>query len=151
MAAALAARKGTGCYRYVLVDLGAQLPKAERSAMEALDDPDPELVGDAVEALGRWGSAGAEKALWGRLERTHKEWDGRQDQLRSTPDFQSPGVRGAALEQGLVSAIAESPNWLCPPGQVSPPVSLTRQEAVFERVRAAAERHGIALGKTNHP
>jgi hypothetical protein len=225
----LSARKDTGCYRYLLQGLGAELPKAQQSAIAALDDPDPDLVQDAVLALGRWGSSDAEAALWGRLQRFHEQWAGREDQLRSTPDYQSPGSRGAALEQGLVFAIARGTNWICPPdtlarlaelvwtqgniqqidswikqwklgpalisptwfpednptfsvlqydsltedqlrakvaqlprgiqlrwqfwqpGQISPPVSMAKQEAFYERVRADAEQHGIILGKANHP
>ncbi len=115
VAAVLSVRRNTDCYRSLPQDLGDQLPKAERSAIDALDDPDPEVARDAAMALGRWGSAAAEKALWGRLERFHKEWEGRHDQLRPTPDFQSQGMRASALEDGLASAIAKGTNWLCPP------------------------------------
>src|ERR1043166_1914084 len=37
------------------------------------------------------------------------------------------------------------------PGQISPPVSMARQEAFYERMRAGAEQHGILLIKVNHP
>lgn len=223
VAASLSVRKNTGCYRWLLQELGDQLPKVERSAIEALEDPDSDLVQDAAVALGRWGSADAEKALWERLERFHKEWDGPQDQLRSTPDFQSPGARGVALEGGLASGIAKGTNWLCPPEKLarlagivwterqkqmiesmtqqwkqetaaiysdwypedapafqvlqydrltedqllvklaqfprgmrfrwqvrpSTPAVTARQDAVYERVRADAERHGVVVEKAN--
>jgi hypothetical protein len=223
VSASLAARKGTGCYRQLLQSLGDELPKAQQSAIEALDDSDPDLVQDAVLALGRWGSADAEEALWARLRRFHEEWAGREDQLRMAPDYTSPESRGAALEQGLVHAIAEGSSWICAPdklarlgqlvltkgekqgvenwirqwkqgsatitsywfpedhpaflvlqyntltedrlavkmgqfprgtqlvwqfwkpGQISPPVSMARQEAVYERMRAAAAENGVML------
>jgi hypothetical protein len=229
VSASLSARKDTGCYKYQLQNLGAEFSKVQRSAIDALDDPDPDLVQDAVLALGRWGSSDAETPLWGRLRRFHEEWAGREDQLRSTPDYQSPGSRGAALEQWLVFAIAKGTNWICPPdklarlaelvwtksqkqqiegwmeqwkqgsalisprwfpedapafavlqydtltedqlrakvaqfpsgmqlrwqfwqpGQISPPVSMAKQEAFYERIRAEAERHGVILEKANHP
>jgi hypothetical protein len=229
VSASLGARKLTHCYSNLLQSLGDELPKAQRSAVEALDDSDPELVQDAVLALGRWGSADAEGALWARLRRFHEEWTGREDQLRPAPDYTSPGSRGAALEQGLVSAIAGGSNWICPPnqlariaelvstkgesrqienwirqwkqgpalidpswfpenrrtfsvlqyvaltedqllgklaqfpqgtellwqfwqpGQISPPVSMAVQEALYERMRSAAEEHGVTLGRANHP
>jgi len=144
-----------------------------------------------------------------------------------TPDYRSSGSRGAALEQGLVFAIAGGSNWICPPdklarlaalawtisqrqqieswtrqweqgsalinpswsaednptfsvlqyvslteeqlraklaqfprgtqvlwqfwqpGQIAPPVSMAKQEAFYERMRAIAEQHGIVLGKAN--
>lgn len=227
--ASLSARKDTHCYSQLLQSLGDQLPLVQPSAIAALDDPDPELVQDAVLALGRWGSADAEAALWARLRRFHEEWTGREGQLRMTPDYRSPGARGAALEQGLVLAIAGGSNWICPPdklsrlaelvlttsqrqqietwtkewkqdsasinpswfpedhptfavlqyaqlteeqfrkkleqfprgtrltwqfwqpGEITPPVSIEKQEALYERMRAVADQHGITLEKTNDP
>ena len=37
------------------------------------------------------------------------------------------------------------------PGQISPPVSLAKQEELYERMRAVAKQHGVELGKANHP
>jgi hypothetical protein len=227
--ASLSARKDTHCYSGLLQMLGDQLPPAQQSAIEALDDPDPELVQDAVLALGHWGTVDAEAALWARLQRFHQEWVGREGQLRMTPDYRSPASRAAALEQGLVFAIGRGTNWIClpdklarlaeltltysqhqqiegwikawqkgpalvgtswfpedkptfsvlqyapltedqlraklaqfpsgtqllwqfwKPGQIAPPVTMAKQETIYERMRAAAEQHGITLGKTNHP
>ncbi len=117
VAASLSARKDTGCYRSLLQDLGEQMPKVERSAIEALDDPD--LVQNAAVALGRWGSADAEKALWERLELFHKEWAGRQDQPRSTLETQQEDQRDASLQQVLAFAIAQGTSWICPPGSLA--------------------------------
>ena len=64
----LSARKDTGCYKYLLQEFGTELPKVQRSAIDALDDPDPDLVQGAVLALGRWGASDAETALWVRSE-----------------------------------------------------------------------------------
>jgi hypothetical protein len=228
VSASLNAGKDTACYRTLLSDLGAQLPQAQQSAIDAMDDPDPLLVVDAVAALRKWGSKEAEAALWARLERFHTEWAGREDQLRSAQFSQSAEViHGATLEQALAWAIAKGTNWSCPPdklarlagmvhakaqvaeiegwsqqwkggsasinptwfpedsptfwllqydglteeqlrakiaqlprgmqlewqfwkaGQISPAVSMEKQEAVYERVRAVAEEHGVVLGKAN--
>jgi hypothetical protein len=134
--ASLRARKDTHCYSNLLQSLGRELPKAEKSAIEALDDSDPELVQDAVLALGRWGSADAEAALWARLRRFHQDWVGREGQLRMTPDHESRGSRGAALEQELVSAIAGGSSWICPPdklARIAELVSTKRQGQQIER------------------
>jgi hypothetical protein len=64
----LIARKDTGCYKYLLQEFGTELPKVQQSAIDALDDPDPDLVQGAVLALGRWGASDAETALWVRSE-----------------------------------------------------------------------------------
>jgi hypothetical protein len=218
----LRARKDTGCYRRLFEDLGPELPKIQQTAIDALEDPDPEVARNAVQALGRWGTPEAEAALWDRLQRLHQHWAGREAQLRSASD-------AAGMEQALVSAIASGGNWICgpdklarladlavsnlqkqqveswiaqwkqektlihpgwfpeddptfmvlqynsltedqlvaklaqfprgtmlfwqfwQPGQISPPVAMSRQEEVYERMRAVAGQHGVTLGKANHP
>ena len=50
--ASLDARKVTHCYSSLLQELGDELPQAQKSAIHALADPDPELVQDAVLSLG---------------------------------------------------------------------------------------------------
>ncbi|MDE3136617.1 MAG: hypothetical protein KGL59_08580 [Acidobacteriota bacterium] len=113
--ASLAARKTTGCYRMLLQDLGKVLPQVQQTAIGALDDKDLEVANDAALALGRWGTPKAEAALWARLERFHKEWQGREAELRFTPDYQSSAARAAAFESTLVSSIATGTNWICGP------------------------------------
>ncbi|MGJ5817247.1 hypothetical protein [Paludibaculum fermentans] len=227
--ASLSARKDTHCYSGLLQSLGNHLPHVQILAIESLDDPDPDLVQDAVAALGAWGDPSAETALWARLQRFRQEWAGREDELRSTPDYQSPGPRAVALEQTLVRALASGRTWLYPPaklarlaslvltrqqalqietwiqdwnrgpavvtpswraggdiafsllqynsltpeqlrtkltqfpsgthlrwqfwqpGQIQPPVTMQRQDALYETMRAFAANHGVALDPANHP
>jgi HEAT repeat protein len=118
-AAALAKRNVTGCYRTLFEDLGDRLPHAQKVAIEALDDPDPEVARATVTALGRWGSKDAEAVLWDKLKRFHKEWEGRADELRWAPDGKSAGPQGMAMEQALVTAIAAGTNWICPPEKLA--------------------------------
>jgi hypothetical protein len=119
VSASLNTRKDTRCYTNLLQSLRSELPQAQQSAIQALDDPDFELVHDAFEALRRWGSADAEAALWARLRRLHQDWAGREGQLRLVPPFENPGYRAVVLEQGLVSAIATGSNWICPPDKLA--------------------------------
>ena len=222
---ALRARRNTGCYRMLFHDLDASLPKVQRTAIEALDDPDPKMQVNAARALGNWGTPEAEEALWARLRRFHVEWANREEELRPTPVIQSPGSP-PAQQRALVWAIATGVNWICPPDKLlrlealvltdllhqeiedwikkwnqefiminptwfpdgtatfwffqyghlgeeqfrvkvaqlprgtrlrwqflqgSPQPTMTRQEAVYERIRAVAEEHGIVLEKVNHP
>ena len=44
-----------------------KLPSLGVVAISALDDPDLGVANDAAVALGRWGTAKAEPALWARL------------------------------------------------------------------------------------
>lgn len=111
----LAARSETGCYRFLLQDLGPSLPKVEALAIRELDDPDLEVANDAALALGKWGTASAEPALWARLQRFHEEWQGREDDLRVGPNYESPTSRAAALESTLVGSIASAGAWICGP------------------------------------
>jgi hypothetical protein len=225
--ASLAARKTTGCYRMLLQDLGKSLPKVEQLAINALDDEDLEVANDAALALGRWGTAKAELALWARLRRFHEQWKDREGELRPTPDYRSALGRATALESTLVNSIATGTNWICgpekferlralaspheqmqiaqwnkqwehdglilpnwypkdqlsfgvlqysnldeeqfraklsqmpqgirlkfevwKPGQISPPVSMEKQEAVFQSLRAYAAQFGVAIEEKSEP
>jgi hypothetical protein len=113
--ASLASRKVTGCYRLLFQDLGKSLPKIEPLATSALDDADSEVANDAALALGRWGSAKAEAALWARLKRFHQQWKDHEGELRYTPDYQTPVARATVLEATLVNSIATGTNWISGP------------------------------------
>jgi hypothetical protein len=106
------------CYS-LFDDLKDKLSLVQQSAIEALDDPDIDLVQDAARALGNWGSADAEAALWARLEQFHAEWAGRAGDLRVRVIQKSPGEHAAALEKTLVSAIVEGRSWVCPPEKLT--------------------------------
>lgn len=226
--ASLAARKTTGCYHFLLQELGDALPKVQSVAISALDDSDLEVANDAALALGHWGTASAEAALWARLKRFHQEWQGRQDELRAAPPYTDPIGRATALESTLMNAIATGTKWICgpeklerlgelasprqkiqvanwrkewergqaliqanwfpedrlsfgvlqysnldeqqfraklsqmpsemklyfqiwKPGQISPPVSMERQEAVFEALRTYAAQFGVTIEKKSDP
>ena len=226
--ASLAARKVTGCYHFLLQELGDVLPKVEPLAISALDDTDLEVANDAALALGHWGTASAEAALWARLKRFHQQWQGREDELRATPPYTGPIARATALESTLVNSIATGTNWICgpeklmrlsalasprqqiqvatwskgwerseaiilpnwfpedrlsfgvlqystlgeeqfraklsqmpagiklyfqiwKPGQISPPVSMEKQEAVFERLRSHAAQFGVTIEEKSDP
>jgi hypothetical protein len=113
--ASLAARQATGCYHMLLQDLGKSLPKVESIAIKALDDPDLELANDAALALGSWGTAKAEAALWARLESFHQDWKGREGELRQTDNYNSPTDRATAFEATLINSIATGTSWICDP------------------------------------
>ena len=127
--AALDARKGTGCYSTLLEDLGPSLPKVEQLAISAVDDPDPEVATSAARALGRWGTAKAESALWARLKRSHEEWHDREGELRTRSDSgpRDPIVLATLLERELLDSIVSGTNWICGPEK-------------FNRLRAITSR-----------
>jgi hypothetical protein len=76
--------------------------------------------------------------------------------LEDAPKFQVFQYDGLTENQ-LLAKVAQLPRgtplgWqFWPPGQISAAVTMARQEAVYERVRAAAARNGIVLEQINHP
>jgi hypothetical protein len=114
--AQLAAGKATGCYPTLLEDLGASLPSVEQLAIVDLDDPDLKISTSAARALGRWGTAKAEPALWARLARFHQEWPTGVGELTLTDKDTSARVQALDnLERTLMYSIVSGTNWICGP------------------------------------
>lgn len=110
---ALGQRKVTGCYNFQLTGLNEDIrrPKLEQLAIDALNDPSPEVARNAAEALGKYGSGKAEAALWSRLEKLHEQWKDRADELRYRPGVKPDVLAEVGLEQDLVQAISSGQAW----------------------------------------
>ena len=116
----LATRKGTHCYLTLFEDLGKSLPTVERLAIVDLDDADLNVSTSAARALGRWGSAKAEPALWARLTRFHQEWPNGVGELPLTDKDASARVQALDnLEATLVQSIVTGRNWICGPEKLT--------------------------------
>lgn len=114
--AQLAAGKVTGCYPTLLEDLGASLPSVEQFAIVDLDDPDLIVSSSSARALGRWGTAKAEPALWARLARFHQEWPTGVGELTLTDKDTSARLQALDnLERTLMYSIVSGSNWICGP------------------------------------
>jgi hypothetical protein len=112
----LAARKGTHCYPTFFMDLGKSLRTVEQAVIIDLDDADLNVSTSAAQALGRWGSAKAEPALWARLTRFHQEWPNGVGELPLTDKDASARVWALEnLESTLVQSIVTGTNWICRP------------------------------------
>lgn len=111
---ALASRKQTGCYRFLLTDVARlhMSDELERIAVTSLDDPDPELAAAAAGVLGSYGSAAARDALLHRFERWHEEWAGREKELLAQDESDVAAQAQTRVEAALVHALASSPAWL---------------------------------------
>lgn len=109
-----AAVQGTGCWRQVLTGLEEMLrtPKVEQVAIQALNDPRPEAARDAAEALGKFGSAKSEAALWTRMVKFHQQWKDREEELHYRVGMTEKMQAQAGLEQELVQAITNGQAWL---------------------------------------
>ncbi|HTY63084.1 MAG TPA: hypothetical protein VMG30_12620 [Acidobacteriota bacterium] len=85
----------------------------EALAIRHLDDPDPAVVQDCAEALGRYGSKNAEAPIWRRFEKWHNDWKDRARELQNEARGFNPELdtqRG--MEMGFTTALASSPSWL---------------------------------------
>ncbi len=102
------------CRHMVFTDIGMlqTSPILENLAIRSLDDPDPEVVGNAAEYLGLYGSANAEQALWDRYENWSRNWSGHESELRFIPGKENPDVWAAGLGQNLAHALASGVGWL---------------------------------------
>jgi len=110
------ARKVTGCYPTLLENLGESLPTVEQLAISDLDDADLQVSTSAARALGRWGTAKAEPALWARLRRFHQEWPTGVGELTLTDKDTSARVQALDnLEMTLTHSIVSGTNWICGP------------------------------------
>jgi hypothetical protein len=106
----------TGCYPTLLEDLGSSLPTVEQVAISNLDDADLNVSTSAARALGRWGTAKAEPALWARLRRFHQEWPNGVGGLTLTGKDTSAHVQALDnLETTLTGSIVSGTNWICGP------------------------------------
>jgi hypothetical protein len=137
--ASIADRTRTSCGKYLLQNLGDQLLPAQQIAIEALNDPEPEVVNSAVVALGNWGSAEAETPLWERLQRFHQEWASRANEVRISPEFDTPGRSAFNLEQSLTQAILGGHGWICPPDKLAGLSELVLSDYDLREVKRATE------------
>lgn len=106
-------REKTGCYRSLITAVGEKFwdLKIERIAIAALNDESVDVQRDAAEALGKYGSARAESALWTRLEKFHQKRQDKAEELSSAPSDDRQALSIAGLEQNLVQAITNGQAW----------------------------------------
>jgi hypothetical protein len=105
-----------GCYISGMLGLVAQFyasPELEAVAIRHLDDPEPAVVLDAVQTLGKYGSAAAEAPLWKRFEKWHEEWKERAEEMQTRriglqPDLEMPW----RMEIAFPSALGNARGWV---------------------------------------
>ncbi len=111
--AALAVRSENGWYKYLLRDVAQRNPSSEIQplAIDALTDPDEDVVESAVLALAMVGDDRAKAALFERLEQWYAKWVGRQRDLAGFPgDERTTDDR--YLGDNLIHSIATGAGWL---------------------------------------
>ena len=84
-------------------------PEWEKVAIEALRDQSVSVKSGAVQALGRYGSAASEQAVWQALRYWHEWWKDRPAELNE---------ENRRFEQVFVEAIAHAINWTASAGEM---------------------------------
>jgi hypothetical protein len=111
--AALVARNGTESYKYLLRDVAQRTPssKIQLAAVDALLDPDRDVVLSAVDALALVGDTRAKAALFERLGEWHSRWLGREREMFWIPG-DDPVSDDRYLGDELIRSIATGAGWL---------------------------------------
>jgi hypothetical protein len=104
-----------GCHSGVLGSVARlyACPQLDEAAIRRLDDRDPAVVLNAVETLGKYGSAAAEAPLWKRFTKWHDEWKDRAEEMQihrieRRPELETP----LRMESAFRIALANGRGWL---------------------------------------
>ncbi len=110
----LASRESTGCYMVVLRDVAKlrMTPGVEAAAIAHLDDPDPRVVSNAADTLGKYGSGASAQPLRAQFERWHRAWEGRQEELQYSQVADRPNASQGMVEVTLLQALGQGQGWL---------------------------------------
>ena len=145
---ALASRGKTNCYQFLLRDTARlrMTPGLESMMIAALDDEDPRVVQNAVEALGEFGSPAALPVLRSHFDSWQRVWRARAKELRFTqlaaPDDSAAANR--SIEMEYVRALATGRGWLTDSGEIA----ALREWCVTDECRSSADRLFQQAGDT---
>ena len=87
-------------------------PAVEAVAVAHLEDPDPQVVINAAETLGRYGSPASAQALRAQFDRWHRAWEGRQDELGYSRATDRPNAMQGMVEHAFLQALGQGQGWL---------------------------------------
>jgi hypothetical protein len=86
--------------------------EVEPSIITDLNDPYPYRARQAAEALAKYGSPEAEKALWERMRKFHEQWSERGNELTMRPGMKQDANEAVGFQYGLVRSIGAAQAWL---------------------------------------
>lgn len=111
---AMADREGRGCHHSLLGQISFIVwnPAIEQAALTSLNDSDPEVAASAAQVLSRNGSAGVEEHIWARLERYHRQWRGRLEELQGPTGWADGPSPEGRLGNILAESLVEAKSWL---------------------------------------
>ena len=124
------AARGSGfsaCNHSLLVEVAAlhNDPSLQDIAIENLNDPDPEVVGNAAMYLGQYGSAEAEEPLWDRLASWSATWKGREAEFKYVPGENMEHLYQEGAGNNLIAALGSSESWLTNEAKLSRLIDLS--------------------------
>lgn len=99
--------------------------EVEPGIIARLNGPDLNRARQAAEALAKYGSTKAEKALWDRLRKFHEQWADRGNELSMRPGMRADADEAVGFQFGLVEAIGRAPAWLLTDDEVTELENLT--------------------------
>ena len=99
--------------------------EVEPSIIASLNDPYPYRARQAAEALAKYGSPEAEKALWERMRKFHEQWSGRGDELAMRPGMKQDANEAVGFQYGLVRSIGAAQAWLVTNDEITELENLT--------------------------
>ena len=104
----------TGCYTAALRGVATlrMTPVVEALAVAHLEDPNPQVVINAAETLGRYGSPASAQALRAQFDRWHRAWEGRQDELGYSRTEDRPNAMQGMVEHAFLQALGRGQGWL---------------------------------------
>jgi hypothetical protein len=111
----------TACNRSVFQDISLYTtdPIVTDVALEALDDPDPEVTMDALIYLMSYGDKSVEQPVWNRYVEWSEKWRRNADVLESREAGSIGNWDGVALGENLARALIENQGWLATPDSIS--------------------------------
>jgi hypothetical protein len=132
-----AVRPKHGCYSNVLGSVARfyACSELEGVAIRHLDDPEPAVVLNAVETLGKYGSAAGETPLWKRFEKWHDEWKEHAEEMQTRrivfpPELEMP----FRMENVFWIALASARAWLADAEKLKRIQALCLTEQVRQQV-----------------
>lgn len=116
----------TMCYRSMFQSIAeyATSPVLTKAAIDAVSDPDQQVMEDALIYLMEYGDASAKEAILSRYAGWTAQWRGRADELETQSSegqfpLQEPHWQDIGFGQDLVQALLENQGWIATPELVA--------------------------------
>jgi hypothetical protein len=99
--------------------------EVEPAIIARLNGPDLNRARQAAETLAKYGGPKAEKAMWEKLRRFHKQWAAHANDLNSRPQMSREALDAMGFQFGLVEALGKAQAWILSNDQITELENLT--------------------------